>query len=205
MPAVCILVHGINISDSGAATVDRLIPYLKSSFVIEQVDYGWMFVLGALFKASFLASRVDALLKQYAEKGWDINLIGHSNGCTIIYKALRKSEYTANVKNVVFIAPALDTSIDFPTNTIKYHVMYSPFDMPTKVAKIINYLPGLSNLCWGNMGAVGSTTPQQGLTNYNVNALYFTLSGKRKVFGHSTFFDHEVLTVFGPWLERTIA
>lgn len=143
------LVHGFNVRDEGAGTIDRVGPYLDASgWVVSQYDYGWTLLLGVLFGNPGRARE----LSRDSEPG-DI-AIGHSNGCAIIHRALHAG---AHFDQVVYINPALDTTAMLPpadsTRLRKLHVFHAHDDRAVHLAR---WIPGS---LWGGMGRDGYEGP----------------------------------------------
>ncbi|MCK5015799.1 MAG: hypothetical protein KAS32_01905 [Candidatus Peribacteraceae bacterium] len=141
-----ILIHGFNVHDGGASTVDLLIPGIKArGFRVVEYDYGWRGLLGSLLLNQHDA---DKLILQH--QPGDI-YIGHSNGCAILSRAIDDG---LGAENVIFIHPALDRDWEPPENTqVKYlSVFYSSRDRATRAARFIPWVR------WGEMGTVGPTS-----------------------------------------------
>ena len=139
------LVHGFNVPDNGTNTIDRLVPALKAKgYDVDSTgaDYGWS---GLLLTWLFNEARADKLVDLF-RKG-DI-LIGHSNGCAIIARAI---DAGMPVQHVIFIHPALDNDWEPPKYSAveRIDVYYSENDEPTKwAARIPCVLWGRYGHCW---------------------------------------------------------
>ncbi|MCK5020027.1 MAG: hypothetical protein KAS32_23440 [Candidatus Peribacteraceae bacterium] len=148
------LVHGYNVNDGGLDTIGRLINPLKL------MDYNpVMFVYGliGLLSALFWNKKRAKKLKRITQP--DDILIGHSNGCTIIARAI---EQGLNNQHIIFIHPALDKGWTPPksfTGTI--YVYHSENDMATELASWIPLV------MWGDMGGGGATSGHPAFVNYD--------------------------------------
>jgi len=142
------LIHGFNVKDSGEGTIDLLKKPLEwKGYIVDDIeaDYGWTGPFQVLFGNG---SRARKLLKNYEEGEV---LIGHSNGCTIIARAIAMG---MPVKKVIFIHPALDNDWEPPKNSAveRIDVFYSKKDKATKWAAKIPFV------LWGDMGTVGPSS-----------------------------------------------
>ena len=139
------LIHGYNVKDNGAGSIDTLVKPLEDlGFTVDstEADYGFTTLLMILLGNK---KRAAKLLANY-EKG-EV-LIGHSNGCMIIARAI---DAGMPVKRAIFIHPALDNDWEPPADAAieQIDVFYSERDVATKVASWIPWVR------WGNMGTVG--------------------------------------------------
>lgn len=151
------LVHGFNVRDGGAGTVDMLAPHLTAAgWVVSQYDYGWTLLLGVLFGNPGRGRE----LARDSEPG-DV-AIGHSNGCAIIHRALHSG---AHFRRAVYINPALDVTAAPPAGgpLERVDVFYAPDDMAVLAAKVI---PGV---LWGAMGREGYQGPDSRIRNHNLH------------------------------------
>lgn len=149
-----ILKHGFN-SNNGKESLDKLIPALEAAGLeVIDDDYGWNGLLMVkLFNARYarnLAKLIDA------HKGRTIILLGHSNGCDIIWRTLQ----TTRAKAAIFINPALDND-KVPRLVDSFSVYFNPNDVAVWWANKIPYV------VWGDMGRVGCTVNDLRKTQYN--------------------------------------
>ena len=166
------LLHGFNVHDQGNASVDTLIPSLEamSGYKVIDLDYGFFFRL----RVRLCNRSVAKILASIVEP--DDVVIGHSNGCAIIYEAVT---YGAKFAKAVLITPALDSDIAISVDQVK--VFYSPTDKATWLAK---YIP-LS--IWGNQGRKGYTGPyRKGYSQVNMDMKYGQSLGHSGVFSDIT-------------------
>lgn len=186
-PTPIFLVHGFNVRDEGANSIDRLIPYITTKHGrIEQFDYGWTGMIDILRNNKKYASQLAKLqAKTYCHEGL---AIGHSNGCAIVCEAARQG---AKFKRVLLINPAMPVDYKFSDNIGEVLVVYTKHDLPTKAARWGNRIPFLRWFvpdAWGAMGAMGAKNA----------ALNFDMSDTIK--GHSDIFTNVNMHVWGNFL-----
>lgn len=74
----------------------------------EKFEY-WSGIIFRRLRQDWRAAHLANLLSFYHSFGYQsVNLVGHSNGCDVILRALRKSPQ--NVDSIHFVAPACDTN-----------------------------------------------------------------------------------------------
>jgi len=172
------LVHGFNVSDDGARTIDRLGPWLRNAgWTVGQVDYGWRFLLGVWIGNPKEAEQFAALVRP-----GDI-ACGHSNGCTIIHRAT--VDHGAALDRVVYINPALGVRRAPGKNVRRAHVFYAPDDKAVLAARLV------PSSLWGSMGRDGYQGDDPRVRNHDLHALLGV-----DTLGHSGVFHH--MGRFGP-------
>lgn len=198
-----IAVHGYNSSRNGESSTERLWAPIVSSLQgyhpgaalhRRSFSYDWNgpvtgLVSALLFngaRAKRLALMVEAADAAHSERKV-ISLFGHSNGCTIIHRALGLMRGVRSPIRVVYINPALDRDIEFPSlaNTL-WSVLYTPGEIPTTVARYIPFVK------WGAMGAEGYTGKDHRVSNVN--------TGEDSIFpssGHSDKFSNKSFRYWG--------
>jgi hypothetical protein len=148
-----VLIHGFNVRDNGAGSIDQLEPHLRDLFGHENViidkdsaDYGWDFLLKVHFFYVF-----GDTIQRIAMALSDADVaITHSNGANYCMKALRKiNNYWIHL---IHISPALNKKWKFRETFRRCDVIYSRNDRIVYLAKFIPFSP------WGNMGQVGPKT-----------------------------------------------
>ncbi len=180
------LIHGFNVSDSGAGTTDRLNKYVSSrGNHAREFDYGWIGLLGARFGNRRIATRlVDAVLTDDEELDPRPIGIGHSNGCAILHMA---SHMGAPFKKLIYINPALNKDAVPGKQVEEVHIWHSPSD---KAVRFARFLPWHT---WGEMGATGYRGDDMRMHNHDKERDY-RLSSKT----HSDVFHESLLDFFGP-------
>ena len=171
-----VLIHGFNVKDNGAGSVDRLKPHLQVMFPDAEIDtdtadYGWDW----LFKVHFFYMFGD-IIKRIAQalKTADV-VITHSNGANYCMKALKRIR-NKNLK-VIHLSPALDRSYKFKKRVFgKAHIFHTLKDKVVGVSKYIPFSP------WGDMGQVGSSSSLPHVVNHDWT---------KTINGHSDWFKDE--------------
>ena len=167
MRQVCFLLHGFNVNDGGYASVDLIKPTAREfNFFPYDHDYGWVWLFRLRKRNKNVAKSLSALIKKVQLEA-DVVLVGHSNGCAIIYEMIEKHSL-GSLKGVVFINPALHKEIELPqTSTENFVVLFNKHDYIVQGAKwwrrFINVMP-LSRMkygkhLWGSAGQQGFDKP----------------------------------------------
>lgn len=159
------LLHGFNVKDGGAATVDRLRPMLEQAgYKVEEFDYGFLDLMMVRFRTNFIAK----MLKQFSDK--DDRVIAHSHGCAITAKAM---EQGAMFDKCVFIHPALYSKWQIPEkdSARKITVYFSGKDIATWAARLLRKYSPLKRLFkehfWGAMGSTGPVSTDKRWNSIN--------------------------------------
>jgi len=187
MKPLVILVHGFNVWDGGRASVGRLRPFFAEYGVpYLMINYGHFGLLDSRFKNDKIAKIIaDAITN--ADR--PVLLVGHSNGCCIIYRAATR--YASIIDRAVFINPALRSDINLSNTSIKStDIWHSPSDKPVRWAE---KLPFADARPWGDMGADGADFTNDSITNFNKERNFAVSSSE-----HSDVFTSEKLAYFGP-------
>lgn len=150
------LIHGFNVKDGGKANFEHLTRELKHrGHKVVSIDYGFMQRLRVRGCSGGVAKVIASLLPK------DANVIAHSNGCALAYKA---GKYGATYKNLFLINPALDRELEVDSAD-RVTVFYSPSDPWTRLARYIPFSD------WGSQGRVGYTGGNPKYTNVNNDAM----------------------------------
>jgi len=190
MPQV-LLVHGFNVWDGGLASVAELSTYFEEyDCPVHVIKYGHFGLWDVRTKNDNIALQVATFIGNSQRP---VIVVGHSNGAAIIY--LSMILHGAKPARVVYINPALNRDIDFPTNCPQYDVWHSPSDRPVGLAK---YLLPTKFRPWGDMGAVGPTHRAPHIHVYNKEHDYCVISQT-----HSDVFLPEKIAYFGPLIAST--
>lgn len=162
---VLICINGIRV-DPGAADgwTDRAVTWLNCRFSDDPnllvVGEKFEYACNALTRRIHQASRAQAIAKMigfYSRSGFEVTLVGHSNGCDIIARVLDQVE---GVHSVHLFAAAAD-AIDFE-NAIReekvqiVHLYGSPNDSALKIAGVSRTLFGWLGLGYGSLGRNGA-------------------------------------------------
>lgn len=186
----CHLIHGIHTGISDPS-VPSLIPYLHGEVVYP--DYG--FILAG--ETRRINPAVIGSLQNYV--GPDDVMIGHSNGCAIIYGLLQRG---VKMKGVVFINAALTTWPGIPDYVKFCHCYYNSGDDITEIAQVAEEL-GLVDPNWGAMGHFGYKGTDQRWRNFcgDLASAPGTLPG---LCGHSDLFTPTNIEKWGPFVSAVI-
>ena len=190
-----LLIHGFNVKDRGVGSVGELRGYLAAEgFPYHIMKYGFFELWKTRTKNDDVARDVAAFVKNSDRP---VVIIGHSNGCTITYLAMRY--YDAVPIHCVFVNPALPADITLP-KVCSYDVWHSPSDKPVKWARM---LPKSKWRPWGAMGAYGAT---KNGTNRGVDVIDYNKEKDYSVSsaGHSDVFKTPLLSYFGPKIIQTM-
>lgn len=129
--------------------------------------------------------RADELLQkvnEYANQGWRVVLVGHSNGCDLISRVLGLG---VKVDAVHLFAPATDEdgfAIAIGQRLVRrIHIYGSPDDEALKGAARTHWLLALFGLAYGSMGLRGLEFAKA----YPANVKDHSIAG----YGHSTWFQ----------------
>lgn len=178
------LIHGIH--TEGPSVVEGLIPCMPE-FDVRYPDYGWI----AGLETKIANPIIVGTLRPYINPQ-DV-LIGHSNGCAVIYDLLVSGVRCAGA---VFINGALEEKIVRPTWCPWIHVYSNRGDDITEVAAIGERL-GVVDKVWGEMGHIGYVGADPHITNFYCDRT----PNMPIVVGHSDFFTPVTkLPFWGPFL-----
>lgn len=179
------VVHGFNVRDGGAQTVDRLRAHGEAARLFwHQHDYGRIGLCGVRDRGLKIAREIA---RQVRPGDWGL---GHSNGCMELLEAAWQG---ARFDRLIFINPALDSDAPAPWHTRRIDVWHVPGDLAVTLARYLPFHP------WGAMGSTGYTGRDARWRNFNAR---FVSSFKGGGFAfpfwnrHSAIFQHA--DFFGP-------
>lgn len=178
------LLHGFNVTDGGADTVERLRPFAVShpaSGVVKSWKYGWFGLFSVLFKNELVAKKLKRAHDQVFEPQHCYG-VGHSNGCAILLRAAQQGmEFTT----LLLINPALNVDTKFPPSIGQVIVVHTEDDVPTRVARWFDRIPFIGLLipnAWGAMGAYGYEGSDPRVMNIDLTGI---------LEGHSDLFEEK--------------
>jgi len=157
-----VLVHGFNVRDGGAETVDKLDPGLTAlghQVEKDEADYGYYDFWKVRF-AKYSAVRRIAAALEHADV-----VITHSNGANYANMALKLLEYHRSTFKVIHFSPALNRNTPIPANVSKQWVFHTKTDYTVRLSAILPFHP------WGNMGAGGYTGQDTRASNIDCSDL----------------------------------
>ncbi|AIY65184.1 alpha/beta hydrolase [Pseudoalteromonas piratica] len=172
-------VHGFNVEDGGAATIDNTSQYiLQAGFAPIDFDYGHLGLVGVVLFNHNLGQALKSQLKP------GDCVVAHSNGAAI---AVRAAELGAQIDTLILINPALKSDYVFPKNIRKIVVYWTKHDKPVKISRAVRWLT--IGMCkWGAMGATGYTGRKDDrVTNFDMSNI---------IFGHSEALQPEQLKLW---------
>ena len=178
------LIHGFNVKDDGADTVDTVRNYLEDvGETVVDIDYGHFQRLRVRMCNKGLAKALSNLVEEGS------TCIAHSNGGALAYLAC---EFGAPFKNVILVNPALDANKALAKHVENVQVWYSPKDKWTGIAKYIPFSP------WGAQGRKGYTGKKDNrYTQFNEDELFQNMKDKHSGIWQSDktrqYFVEEVL------------
>src|SRR5208282_1489437 len=146
--------HGIHTA-SGQSAMTALFPYLGEP--VAWHDYGWIAALESRRINPVVAGSVRPCISP------DDVLIGHSNGCAIIYELIQGGSWP---RGVVFINGALRPDFILPKSVKWAHVYWNAGDDYVLLATV-GAAEGLVDPSWGDLGHTGYTGADPRVTNYN--------------------------------------
>jgi len=197
MPTVH-LVHGFNISDGGASTTDKLIPYFEErGYTVVEHDSKWSSgILRDLMNVRYgNRKRAEAVAEMIQP---DDLLVGHSNGCAIINIAcwlLAKVNPEHRVR-CMWLNPALDADSPISPIVSNFLVLHTHTDRVVQISKLLRHHR------WGDMGRVG----YKGLAGSKAMNCEYENLGLMKL-GHSGVFKsqenlYKIMQAFDDWMEE---
>lgn len=176
-----ILIHGFNVWDGGAATIDTLAPGLFSQgyrVLTEIADYGWTGPFCLRRKNELMVSRLMEIIQP------GDTLIAHSNGCLLAWMLV---EAGAPVSKVICIQPALrkdtlwreDVKVLCIFNNKDWVVRFGArwWSRFSSVAR-----PWKDRHGWGSAGYHGFTAGQANVTQWNSNRPPAPVKGHSNLF-----------------------
>lgn len=135
------LLHGIRVRDPLHSSISGLSRFMTEAVGLRPVimSYGFM--------PAILANLFNGFLGKRLSKGMEPGSVGvgHSNGCTLMWKISRH----VYLRGLVLINPALDPDVEFDPRLDFIHVYYSSDDEITWLSSLVPFSS------WGKMGTVG--------------------------------------------------
>ena len=171
-----VLVHGFNVRDGGANTVDRLAPYFVRrghQVDIDDADYGYFGLWAVRFRKRSAVVRILGALEKA-----DV-VISHSNGSNYANKAAKLLSHREGREiREVRLSPALNRSTACARRVKVCYVFHTLNDFWTWAAGFLPWHP------WGRQGWRGYQGQDPRLINFDYSDL---------VRGHSDWFSEDNL------------
>jgi len=169
---IYVFVHGFNSTDGGN---DPRIVSLRNQFasrdkVLVPFHYGKLSIFGVRAANLNLACALATFVTAVANE--PVTLIGHSNGCALIHRALQLLPLGI-VQRVVYLSPALDRNTSPPAGPERVEVWHTARDGVLWWARLLVLHE------WGTMGRHGYTGTSLRVTNRDYSD---------KICGHSDWF-----------------
>jgi len=164
-----VLVHGFNVKDGGANTVDKLAPYLITHGITpdtDEADYGYFSLLMVRLRKHSAILRIAKALEHSDA------VVTHSNGANYAMKALRLV-HKEGIK-VVHLSPACNSNTPFPKAVERGWVFFTHSDFWVWLSGFLPFHP------WGQMGWRGYTGEDPRIENVDFTDV---------VNGHSGWFE----------------
>lgn len=166
-----VIIHGVEFRKKDKGNLRRLAAGFRAAgFCAVLPSYGYVHpVIAGLFLwiDKHIAQTIAGFIRP------DDILVGHSNGCTLIYLITQ----IVRVRGVVLINPALDSMLVPHAGFV--HVYYNSSDFLTKLSALVPFHP------WGGMGGWGYEGKDRRVTNFNQAAT----PGVPQLRGHSAVFE----------------
>jgi len=188
---VAIPVHGYNV-ENYEETVGKLREPLEAlGYYVEFLNYGYVPKTRDITKYNpDHAKRLAKRVKRWQDKGYTVDVFGHSNGCAIGRIATEEYGMVCNV--FVAINPALKKDLNPSSKAKLVQVWSNKGDKAVVLGMWLRWLTGWTrkDRPWGEMGRVGYTGKDKNVVNFYTDK-DFTV----KAVGHSAVF-HEPVSDF---------
>lgn len=169
-----VLIHGFNVRDGGAGTVDKLVPFLEEAgheVDKDEADYGWFGLWAVRFRKASAVRRIAKAL-EHADA-----VISHSNGSNYEHKAL-KALNGRGCYRVIRLSPALNRTTGAAKNVGRCYVYHTLSDVWTWLSGWLPWHP------WGRQGWRGYLGRDDRIVNRDFSDT---------IRGHSGWFDDDAV------------
>jgi hypothetical protein len=188
-PIKIVIVHGFNVYDGGAGSIDRIIPYLLQMFPNAVIDADNTDYKHGLIKVRFFSKKT---VSKIADTISDADVvITHSNGANYTMKALKllKKQNRENEQlHITHISPALNRKQKL--HRYKFRRIDVLFSKSDRVVWLSRWLPFHA---WGNAGQRGLITTDKRYGGHEFDGTY-----------HSGWFSTLSLPTLGDFLGELI-
>lgn len=187
------VLHGIHTAFNDPV-VEELLPFLEGD--VRYPDYGYILAVETKRINPAIVGSVTPYI------GADDVMIGHSNGCAIIYDLLRQG---VKMAGLVLINGALRQDIVLPDCVKFCHVYFNAGDNITEVARAAEML-AISPVdpVWGQMGHAGYIGTDTRVTNFDCGSVAVAPAGMPLVSGHSDIFTAAKIAKWGPFINARL-
>lgn len=170
---VAILLHGYNVMDPRRTVGKFRKHFERRGYLVESYNYGYKpFPIQILKHNPAIAEDVAARCRYWKGKGYEVTLVGHSNGACIIH--LADQDYDAPIDKVLAVNPALETEIAVSKKARAVIVVHNRRDTAVMAGGVLTALTRLvlpkkwTARPWGPMGKHGYRGELK--THHNINS-----------------------------------
>lgn len=185
MNKVVILVHGYNVQDAQETTGMLRESFEHHGYTVEELNYGYLPFTWQITRFNkSVAKRLADRVTRWQAKGYMVDVVGHSNGCTIGHIATR--DFGMVVNTFVAINPALKADLNPSSKAALVQVWHNDDDKAVVASKWLTRLTSWARRYrpWGEQGKVGYTGNYKNVVNFDcINDF------KNKAYGHSAVFE----------------
>ena len=168
-----ILVHGYNVTNP-MSTVGKLRePFEQLGYAVETFTYGYVPHTWQITKRNpSLAKKLAARVRYHRSLGRRVDVVGHSNGCTIMHLAARELG-AGMINTAVAINPALERDLHPCSAAALVQVWHNEGDVAVKASRWLRLLSWLTPMDerlarpWGQMGAYGYRGDSKSVVNFD--------------------------------------
>lgn len=196
-----ILVHGYNVSNL-EVTVGKLRDHFEHyDYFVEALTYGFLPFTWQVTKHNrSIAKQLADRVKHYQSIGFIVDVVGHSNGCTI--GNLATELYGMKVNTFVAINPALKKDLNPCKNAELVQVWHNDGDVAVEVSMWLRWLSpwAIKSRPWGEQGKEGYTGEDSNVVNFDCSKDFII-----KADGHSAVFKKPVSNFYLPTIARFCA
>jgi pimeloyl-ACP methyl ester carboxylesterase len=190
MTRAVILIHGYNVVNPQRTVGQLRQPFERLGYVVETFTYGYVPHTWQITKRNpSLAKQLAERVRYHRSLGREVDLVGHSNGCTIAHLAGRDHLTHGDVRVFTAINPALEIDLHPCSSAQRCHVWHNDGDGAVKASRWLRLVTWLTPLDeqlarpWGRMGAWGYTGDATNVINHDTIAEHNpTASGHSAVF-----------------------
>lgn len=187
------VLHGIH-TPTNDPVVESLLPFLKGE--INYPDYGFILAVETRRINPVIVGSVAPYV------GPDDIMVGHSNGCAIIYDLLQRG---VKMKGVVLINGALRQDIILPPCVKFAHIYYNAGDNITEVARCAEMLAiSPVDAVWGEMGHAGYVGNDPRVKSFDCGPAAVAGTVLPGISGHSDIFTPPHIAEWGPFINAQI-
>ena len=154
-----VLVHGFNVKDGGANTVDKLAPFLiKAGHYVEidEADYGYYKLAAVRLRKHSAVLRIAKALENADA------VVSHSNGANFVNKALKLLAHRDRKYQEVRLSPAINRSTAAADNVTRCTVFHTLTDFWVWMSGFLIFHP------WGRQGQKGYKGDDQRMRNWDM-------------------------------------